>query len=640
MFICRRFFHQSRIRSIYKLRDYQHDAIDSVLGLIDNGVRRSAVVIATGGGKTVIFSHLISKLKPFNVGRGNKTLVIAHTEELIKQASEKIQLVNPELKVEKEIRKLKASSNADVIVASIQSIVRRNRYERFNPNEFKSIIIDECHHSTAKSYMKILTHFNATNSNSEIYVIGFTATLTRLDNNALNKVFDKIAYERSLNHMIDNKELVEMKISISDIKVNLNKVVIKASDYESNSLYQELKNMEFNEIILLYYLKLQKQYQYKSTMVFCVNIEHCRELCGLYQSYGINAQYVTGETSKVERENIIEDFKNGKIPVLCNVGVFTEGTDIPNIDCVILGRPTLSKSLMIQMVGRGLRLHEDKTHCHVLDLVGLTLDGLEVKSSLEGKDLKEKQKHVQEENEESIEIDEEEIPSETLESVKQRRELAIKNVLRLLDSGLFKLKTVDGTSIPEHWLHDNQTLTSIFAKGPWPWVNVRNGHLWILQISQSEFISVRKKGTIIGTIFELSLNKFPESQYSEPEEIKKIYSSSNLMEIFEKIESEFKDEVQKTKRMNVYYKFATEKQIQYVLGLYNGRIEGYFRKYHRNQYGKLPQFKQSVEKVLQKERLGLMSKFITALRYGQNNSYTFIKWNSILKKAGIEMNNI
>jgi len=107
----------------------------------------------------------------------------------------------------------------------------------------------------------------------------------------------------------------------------------------------------------------------KSTLVFCVDINHCKTLCGVLQAHGVNAQYVTGETAKYVRQDILEDFKQGKIAVLCNVLVFTEGTDIPNLDLLILARPTKSRPLLTQMVGRGLRLHKGKDTCHVIDMV-------------------------------------------------------------------------------------------------------------------------------------------------------------------------------------------------------------------------------------------------------------------------------
>ncbi|ELQ75813.1 DEAD box family helicase, partial [Trachipleistophora hominis] len=132
-------------------------------------------------------------------------MVLAHTEELIDQAVKKIRLMNPGLKVEVEMRKLKASPDADVVVASVPSLVRRRRFEKFDPMEFKSIIIDECHHAPAITYRKVLNHFKALDSNLTISVIGFTATLVRLDKQSLGHIFDEVVYERSLKSMIKNK---------------------------------------------------------------------------------------------------------------------------------------------------------------------------------------------------------------------------------------------------------------------------------------------------------------------------------------------------------------------------------------------------------------------------------------------------
>ncbi|EGW35205.1 uncharacterized protein SPAPADRAFT_131053, partial [Spathaspora passalidarum NRRL Y-27907] len=378
------------------LRDYQEDAVNSVLNAIDDGFRRIAVVIATGGGKTVVFSHLIPLLKPSSPERGNKTLVLVHTQELVAQATHKIRAINPNLKVEIEMRNLRASPEADIVVASVPSLARKERLQRFDPMEYKTIIVDECHHALAASWKKILMHFQANTNESEVYVVGFTATLKRGDSAALGSVFDTIAYERSLETMIRNNELAD--VDVSQIRTNLSGVRIRRGDYDQKELS---KQMQANvQDISVAYLELQSL-GYKRTLMFCVDVINCILICEYLQKLGVNAQYVTGETDKTERQMIIEDFMNGEIQVLCNVMVFTEGTDIPAIDSIILARPTLSETLKTQMIGRGLRLYEGKTRCHIVDLVDATKHGISVESTLNdrgetkevsggGNDLKEK----------------------------------------------------------------------------------------------------------------------------------------------------------------------------------------------------------------------------------------------------------
>lgn len=180
-------FQNIRFSHSFPLRDYQQKAIDLILESSNSGVKRQAIEMATGSGKTVVFSHLIPLLKQ----KGTRALVLAHTQELITQSRDKINKVNPDLKVGIEMGKVRSKPDDDVVVASVMSLARSNRLERFNPNEFKTIIIDECHHAVAPSYLKILKHFHADTKDTDVHVIGFTATLARTDKQKLGTVLDR-----------------------------------------------------------------------------------------------------------------------------------------------------------------------------------------------------------------------------------------------------------------------------------------------------------------------------------------------------------------------------------------------------------------------------------------------------------------
>lgn len=360
-----------------ELRGYQKQAIKNVHEAIARGITRPVVVLATGGGKTVVFSHLIPQLQPYSSSKGNKTLVLAHKEELVRQAAESIRRINPTLKVDIDMRKQTPSPGADVVVGSVPTLIRLSRLEKYDPSEYKTIILDECHHATALSWLKILRHFDADKKGLQTYVVGFTATMERSDGKPLGDIFDEVIFERSLLTMVQNKELVDIRFSSIAVDVDLGLVAVRGPDYAPASLSQAMNSTETNLIVAMAYLKLKKEHGFRATLIFCVDIEHCLTLCGVLQRQGINAQYVTGETAKHERRAIIEDFKNGRIDVLCNVQVFTEGTDIPNIDSLFLARPTKSRPLLVQMIGRGLRLYEDKTHCHVVDIAGTRGTGMQ-----------------------------------------------------------------------------------------------------------------------------------------------------------------------------------------------------------------------------------------------------------------------
>lgn len=362
-------------RLLFKLRDYQEDAIDKVLEACERGIKRPAVVLATGGGKTVVMAHLISKL-PNRSNGGLKTLVLAHKEELVRQAARTIADVNPDLEVKIDMQKLRPEMDADVFIGSVPTLVRLSRLERYDPKEFKAIILDECHHATAGSWSKILEHFGAMDKDLEIRVVGFTATLERSDGASLGTVFEEVVFERSLITMVEKKELCDVKFSTIEVDVDLTHVPTRFGDYAQDQLSNEVNKDNVNLQVARAYLQLKKEFGFKSTLVFCVDIAHCKTLCGVLQKNGINAQYVTGDTVKHERQAILQDFKDGNIDVLCNVLVFTEGTDIPNIDSLILARPTRSRPLLVQMIGRGLRLHQGKDYCHVVDVTSTTDIGI------------------------------------------------------------------------------------------------------------------------------------------------------------------------------------------------------------------------------------------------------------------------
>ena len=351
----------------FTLRHYQQDAMDAVLEALDLGIRRPAVVLATGGGKTVLFSYMIPKLPTTSPTR-TKTLVLAHKEELVNQAARAIRQLNPTINVAIDMRSSKPTPESNVIVASVPTLIRMTRLKEYDPLEFRTIILDECHHATANSWLKILKYFGADHPNLEINVIGFTATMERSDGKPLGAVFDKIVYERSLSEMVQNGELVDMKFSTVNVNVDLSDVLLRGGDYVISKLGDAMNHIEINSRIAVSYIQLKKKLNFKTTLIFCVNVDHCKTLCGVLQDQDINAQYVTGETTKHERQSIVEDFKNGKIDVLCNVQVFTEGTDVPNIDSVFLARPTKSRLLLVQMIGRGLRLKEGKSICHIVDI--------------------------------------------------------------------------------------------------------------------------------------------------------------------------------------------------------------------------------------------------------------------------------
>lgn len=604
-----------------QLRDYQEKAVKVVLEKLASGVRKPAVVIATGGGKTVIFSHLIPYLKPLCNERGNKVLVLAHTEELIDQAAKQIRIMSPGLKVDVEMRKLRTSPDADVVVASVPSLVNRRRFEKFDPMEFKSIIIDECHHAPAITYRKVLNHFNALESDLTISVIGFTATLMRHDKQSLGHIFDEVVYERSLRSMIRSKELADAKISEVKVELNLGQVKTVKNEYDPASLYTAMKDIDFNEKIILAYLRLKEDVDCKSTLIFCVGVEHCFDVCALFQNNGINAQYVTGETSKVERAAIIEDFKLGQIPVLCNVQVFTEGTDMPNIDSLILARPTMSKSLMIQMIGRGLRLHKNKTHCHIVDMVELTRQGIDIKPTLEGEKLVNSRKKKLERDDELDQV----VPSPHAQLTNKDREIAI---ARILEYHKKEVLTLDKRPLmdqtPVIWFQDRQIVDKVMLRNKYPWTMIEASKTWGLPGLYDSYFILKRTKLRGQKVFELLHHSFLNKLGSV------ICRSANLLEVFAKLKTKYSDHLDYAEKRNTFARKATPKQVAWIMAMLDYRIGFHMQRKKVN----IPkeEFKEYIADVLKKEKQAIICKFIFALRLGDND-YEKMKCAQIVNNA-------
>lgn len=264
------------------------------------------------------------------------------------------------------------SSDAEVILASVASLRNPDRLCKYNPKDFKLIIIDETHHAPANSYMLIQKHFEAHTRSTSVAVAGFSATLSRHDGIGLGSALDYIVYHKELLEMIREGYLCDMKISVVETDADVSNVPTSRSsrDFNVQKLSPIINTDDLNKLVVntwKYYSKGGNKY--KCTLIFGVDKAHVKDMADCFNSKGIAARYVTANSNPQYRIETIEAFTKGEFPVLINCGIFTEGTDIPSIDQIIINRPTKSMSLLTQMVGRGLRKYESKTHCHVIDMV-------------------------------------------------------------------------------------------------------------------------------------------------------------------------------------------------------------------------------------------------------------------------------
>ncbi|KAG6039525.1 hypothetical protein E4U41_002495 [Claviceps citrina] len=368
-----------------KLRDYQQDCIDSVISSLKRGHKRVGISLATGSGKTVIFTQLIDKVHARPNG-GDRTLILAHRRELVEQAARHCRLAYPGKTIEIEMGSIHASGAADITIASVQSITSRDRLDKFPPSDFKLVLVDEAHHIVAPGYLKTLRHFGLDQKQEDSpTLVGVSATFSRFDGVKLGAAIDEIVYHRDYVDMITDKWLSDVVFTTVESSANLSKVRNGAfGDFQTGELSRVVNTDQVNDVTVRSWMA--KAAGRKSTLVFCVDLAHVSGLTRRFRDYGFDARFVMGDTAKVERGEILEAFKKGEFPVLVNCGVFTEGTDIPNIDCIVLARPTRSRNLLVQMIGRGMRLHPGKKNCHIIDLVSSLDTGIVTTPTLFGLD--------------------------------------------------------------------------------------------------------------------------------------------------------------------------------------------------------------------------------------------------------------
>ncbi|KAI9718531.1 MAG: hypothetical protein M1812_003982 [Candelaria pacifica] len=356
-----------------RLRQYQEECIQSVLSHLEKGHKRLGVSLATGSGKTVIFTQLIDRVPPRNEN-GTQTIIFVHRRELAEQAARHCIQAYPSKTVEIEMGYSHATGDADITIASVRSFLRsprgRPRRDKFDAGRFKLVLVDEAHHIVADSYMQALSHFGVDKSGPGDMpaLVGVSATLSRFDGLKLGAAIDHIVYHKDYVDMIGEKWLSDVIFTTVHSKAEISKVEAgPTGDFKTTELSKAVNTDQSNQITVRSWLA--RAGDRKSTLVFCVDIMHLNAMTDTFNNHGIDARMVHGSTPNYQRHRILEDFKEGKFPVLLNCGVFTEGTDIPNIDCVLLARPTRSRNLLVQMIGRGMRLYSGKKDCHIIDMV-------------------------------------------------------------------------------------------------------------------------------------------------------------------------------------------------------------------------------------------------------------------------------
>lgn len=360
------------------LRDYQVEAVDAVTRAWDDGVKRPAVVLPTGMGKTVIFADMVAAEHL----AGRRTLILVHRDELVRQTIAKIEAAAPGARV----GVIKAERNEwpgyDVVVASVQTLGRLSRRVQVAPGVFHLIIVDECHHATARSYADILEYFGCMDPFASTRAVGFTATLGRADGAELGRIWERVAYRKDITYGIAHGHLSDVRgIQVTVDGLDLATIAKRHGDYADGGLADAMIATGAGREIASAYAEHAKVdldnaatvNNVRRGILFAPTVAAAVAFADDLNDAGIVTEVVTGETPTEERQLIFKRVRAGDTKVIASCMVLTEGFDLPEVEVAVIARPTANTALYVQMVGRVLRPAPwtGKTSALVLDVVGV-----------------------------------------------------------------------------------------------------------------------------------------------------------------------------------------------------------------------------------------------------------------------------
>ena len=333
-----------------ELKEHQEAALKALEAMRDNSETIALLYHATGTGKTTT-AVLDAKRC------GGRVLFIAHTQELVDQATKRFRELWLNTTVGRYCDVVK-QPRAHVVCGSVQSVALH--LEEFKDDDFDYLIVDEAHHAAADTYQKVLSYFKPS------FTLGLTATPERADDKSILDIFKHTAHKLDIQNAVEIGELVPVRCIRIHTNIDLTKVRFNSVQYNIRDLESKIYVPERNKLIVDTWLQYVRD---KRTVVFCASVKHAEQIADLFRNEGIKAAAVSGGMKKSERMEFQAKFVNREIQVLCACDLLNEGWDCPEIEVLFMARPTMSKVLYTQQLGRGMRLYEGKESLMVFDFV-------------------------------------------------------------------------------------------------------------------------------------------------------------------------------------------------------------------------------------------------------------------------------
>jgi superfamily II DNA or RNA helicase len=334
------------------LRDYQIQGIKEITDEWDT-YRSILFQMPTGTGKTTLFCDIVSKF--INDYPNKKVLIVTHRRELVKQVADRLANFNLPAGI---IIPNQMLIETQIHVASIQTLIRR--VEHLNDN-YSLVVIDEAHHALAKTYKSLWEFYPSSK------FLGVTATPIRTNGEGFQDLFEKLIISQNLKWFINNKYLCDIRY-FANHSPDVSNLKIIAGDYDELELSELMQDNNIIADLVQSYIDFALD---KKIIIYAVNRTHCAKIVKTFNENGFVAKSIDTYTPIDERNTIVNEFRNNVFKILCNVNIFTEGFDCPDVDGVQLARPTKSMTLFLQQIGRCMRPSKNKNYGIILDNAGL-----------------------------------------------------------------------------------------------------------------------------------------------------------------------------------------------------------------------------------------------------------------------------